>query len=59
MTYQDLINELQGYSSEELKQNVTFLICTAHDLQEDDELSLEEVDWVTTSDGEGKILMVV
>lgn len=59
MTYLDLIKELEEYSMEELKQNVTFLINSADDFQIDDEISAEQVDWITSQDVEGKILIVV
>ena len=59
MTYLDLIEELQGYSMEELKQNVTFLISDGDDLETDDEISLEEVDWMTAYNQNKQILIVV
>jgi hypothetical protein len=59
MTYLDLIEELQGYSMEELKQNVTFLISSADDFEIDDEVSLEEVDWMTAYNQNKQILIVV
>jgi hypothetical protein len=59
MTYLDLIEELQGYSMEELKQNVTFLISSADDFEIDNEVSLEEVDWMTAYNQNKQILIVV
>jgi len=59
MTYLDLIEELQEYSMEELKQNVTFLISSADDFEIDDEVSLEEVDWMTAYNQNKQILIVV
>jgi hypothetical protein len=59
MTYLDLIEELQGYSMEKLKQNVTLLISSCDDLKIDDELSLEEVDWVTAYNQNDQIVIVV
>jgi hypothetical protein len=49
MTYQDLIEELQSYSPEELKQNVIlFYGCAGiEDVQLDDENSLEDIDSLT------------
>jgi hypothetical protein len=59
MTYLDLIEELQGYSMEKLKQNVTLLISSCDDLKIDDELSLEEVDWVTAYNQNDQIVIIV
>jgi|694.fasta_scaffold116710_6 hypothetical protein len=59
MTYQDLLEELQGYSTEELKQNVTFLICSDNNFEIDDEISLEDIDWITAYNQNDQIVIVV
>ena len=59
MTYLDLIEDLQGYPLEKLKQNVTFLICSADDFEIDDEVSLEEVDWMTAYNQNEQIVIFV
>jgi hypothetical protein len=43
MTYQDLIEELQALSPEELKQNVTIWYC-CEDVKYDEQVSFEEID---------------
>jgi hypothetical protein len=50
MTYQDLIEELQGYSPEELQKDVTFLFSDGIEeigFKCDDELSASDVDSLT------------
>ena len=59
MTYLDLIEDLQGYPLEKLKQNVTFLISSADDFEIDDEISLEEVDWMTAYNRNEQIVIFV
>jgi hypothetical protein len=59
MTYQDFLEELQGYSTEELKQNVTFLICSDNNFEIDDEISLEDIDWITAYNQNDQIVIVV
>lgn len=54
MTYQDLIEELQGYSPEELKQNVIL-----YDIQSDDECSLEEIDSLTAYNQNHQLVLFV
>lgn len=59
MTYQDLIEELQAYSPEELKQHVTFLHCYSVDeVEMDDETSCEEVEWATAYSGKQIVILV-
>jgi len=53
MTYQDLIEELQGYTPEQLKQNVVFQY-----VETGDECSAEDVDWVTSYNEENQIVIL-
>lgn len=57
MTYQDLILELQGYTPEQLKQNVVFQLID--DAASDEMVSLENVDWVTTETPDNKLVILV
>lgn len=61
MTYQDLIEELQGYSPEELKQNVIvhYGCADTEDLETDDESSLQEVDSLTAYNQNHKLVLFV
>jgi hypothetical protein len=59
MTYQDLINELKDYSSEQLQQDVTFLFCDDFKVKCDDQLSAEEVSFLTCCDTKDQIYIIV
>jgi hypothetical protein len=59
MTYQDLIEELQAYSPEELKQHVTLLhCCGVGEFEMDDESSCEEVESITAYSGKQIVILV-
>ena len=59
MTYQDLIEELQAYSPEELKQHVTLLhCCGVGEFEMDDECSCEEVESITAYSGKQIVIIV-
>ena len=59
MTYQDLIEELQAYSPEELKQHVTLLhCCGVGEFEMDDESSCEEVESITAYSGKQIVIIV-
>jgi len=60
MTYQDLIQELQAYSPEELKQHVTFLYCCEpSEVEIDDEVSCEEVESIIAYTSGKQIVILV
>jgi hypothetical protein len=59
MTYQDLIEELQGYSPEELQQEVTFLFGDDLVMKSQETLSTgDSIDWITCID-DGKVVILV
>jgi hypothetical protein len=49
MTYQDLIQELQDYSPEQLQQHVKFMYCG--DSEDGDKCSAEDVSFLTCTEG--------
>lgn len=59
MTYQDLIEELQGYTPEQLKQNVVFQFIDDVNAKVDDTVSAGTVDWLTAETPENKIVILV
>lgn len=56
MTYQDLINELQTLSFEELNQPVHYCVTSPEELTEDTPISLEEVDYMVV-DVQGEVCL--
>lgn len=61
MTYQDLIDELQSYSPEQLKQHVILYYgCDGiEDVKLDDECSLEDISSITAYNANNQLVLFI